>query len=183
MDTSTGSAPLLSEICISPKVISKQKGFNYKFTLYANNDFKKSVLDPVLNLTNEIADTAELFVRSIQMYKFHDINVKTKKNVLMSKHDMEVDKVGIIANGELRKILQSGKVPKEEISLLMDKGYSLTEFGLGYSLLVRKDKEYDRKRYYSKPLNINGVEYVMTSQWYERNKERLIEWIENYKTV
>jgi hypothetical protein len=35
-------------------------------------------------------------------------------------------------------------------------------------------------RYYAKPLNLNGKLYLLTSQWYERNKVKLIQWMTKF---
>ena len=51
------------------------KGFEYKFTLIANKDFKK-IVSSITALSDDIADTSELFLRSYQLYqacqKFED---------------------------------------------------------------------------------------------------------------
>lgn len=56
---------------------------------------------------------------------------------------------------------------------------------LNFPLLVRTGAEYDKARYYSEPLHINGAEYVMCSQWIERpeNNDRpyLMSWIREHQ--
>ena len=41
---------------------------NYKIRIIANEDFSDKVLEPVLNVLGDVADTSELFMRSLQMY-------------------------------------------------------------------------------------------------------------------
>mgnify|MGYP000243655899 CR=1 FL=1 len=70
---------------------------------------------------------------------------------------------------------------EEEIRLLQDAAYSKRTFDLQYPLLTRADGEYEKVRYYAKPLNIRGVKYVLCSQWFEKesNNDRpyLLRWI------
>ena len=40
---------------------------NFKFSLIANKGFKKDILTPVLNISDKVTDTNELFLRSYQM--------------------------------------------------------------------------------------------------------------------
>jgi hypothetical protein len=39
-------------------------GLNYKIRIIANEDFSNKVLEPVINVLGDVADTSELFVRS-----------------------------------------------------------------------------------------------------------------------
>ncbi len=65
-------------------------------------------------------------------------------------------------NRVLQPILKvSGGVSEEELTLLQDKGYCGKNLGISFPLLVRKDDEYDKARYYATPLTINGGEYVL----------------------
>ena len=42
-------------------------GFNFRFRILCNKDFKDKVLDPILEVSGGVADTNELFIRSYQM--------------------------------------------------------------------------------------------------------------------
>lgn len=45
-----------------------EQGFDFKVRIIANDEFDSSVLQPILLLSDGIADTSELFVRSYQMF-------------------------------------------------------------------------------------------------------------------
>lgn len=45
------------------------KGFFYRARVVANEDFNQEILQPVLGLSSDVADTSELFLRSYQMLK------------------------------------------------------------------------------------------------------------------
>lgn len=42
-------------------------GLNYKIRIITNEDFSDKVLAPVLNVLGDVADTSELFMRSLQI--------------------------------------------------------------------------------------------------------------------
>lgn len=65
------------------------KDWNYKFELkiISNNDFKSSVLEPLLDdVSVEVSDTSELFMRSYQLirsvYKINKNKIKKRKGII-----------------------------------------------------------------------------------------------------
>ena len=44
-------------------------GFSFTARILANDDFRAEVLEPILKLSGDVADTSELFLRSYQMYR------------------------------------------------------------------------------------------------------------------
>lgn len=47
-------------------------GFSFVAKVVANDDFNQQILRPVLNLSSNVADTSELFLRSYQMLKMFE---------------------------------------------------------------------------------------------------------------
>ena len=47
---------------------SKEIGYEFDIQLYFNEDFRTSVLEPVLNVSEKVNDTSELFMRSYQLW-------------------------------------------------------------------------------------------------------------------
>ncbi len=48
--------------------------FKFDFRLFANDDFENDILSPVIRLSKNVADTSELFMRSIKMFRlFPDV--------------------------------------------------------------------------------------------------------------
>lgn len=182
-------------------LIMHELGFEFKFRLIANDNFSNLVLNPILLVGDDTADTSELFMRSYKMLSMFDRksnslqNSKTleKKQVCKEKNnnfiknydDYAEFKVGQIARFVMTKILASGKVGSDEISNLQNERYSKLNLHLNYAALVREDDEYQKERYYSKPMLINGVYYKLCKEWYEKepNNDRpyLIDWIKKYK--
>lgn len=179
--------------------IFKQLNLNFKVRIIANNEFNDSVLKPILLVSEGIADTSELFVRSYQMFTMftetpYRMHQPRKNHALTTEHENTVDykntsiykelKVGKLAGVILRKMLEAGAASEDEVKLMQQLEYSKQCFGLNYPLLVRSDNEYERVRYYVKPLVIYDIEYMLCSQWFEvpSNNDRpyLIHWIENH---
>jgi hypothetical protein len=107
-------------------------------------------------------------------------------NVLRSKP------VGIIAKQYLGQVLENGDLDVEIIKFLQDKNYSKNTFDINYPIIKRIksslptiEESIDhlgRNRYYAKPLKIYGSYYLLTSQWYDRNKTYLIKWLMNHSS-
>lgn len=171
---------------------------NFKARLIANEDFYNSVLQPILIVSENVADTSELFMRSYQMYKMfaHDTDISAhskgkSKRARACETVAFVDesryselKIGKLANTVLRRILEEGNLTDIELQNLQKAAYSKSTFDLNYPLLAKKSSNFDSVRYYAHPLRIRGEEYYLCSQWFETaaNNDRpyLIRWIEQH---
>ena len=179
-----------------------REGYGFKVRLIANEEFESSVLKPILLISDGISDTSELFIRSYQMFKMFDNEAAAPKGVTASAETVERSnegrpseeqedsvyrelKVGKLAQIVLGRMREEGRASEEEIRLLQDAAYSKRTFDLQYPLLTRADGEYEKVRYYAKPLNIRGVKYVLCSQWFEKesNNDRpyLLRWIKSHQ--
>ena len=187
--------------------IMQEMGFEFDFRIIANSDFSNLVLEPILEVSGNVADTAELFMRSYQMLSLFDKKElksiekveKEKRKIISNTYQSSKEyidnknnqdeyvelKVGQIARIIMREILESGRVVAEEISRLQSEKYSKDYLGLNYAALVKADSEYEKVRYYAVPILINGIYYKLCSQWYEvpANDDRplLIDWIRKFR--
>ena len=178
-------------------------GLEYDVKILANEAFEGEILDPVLQLSKEVSDTNELFMRSIQMCNLFYIN-KEKRNIpLKSKVNsdnkiaqsqadcipgFENMKIAEIVRTELVKILENEIYSPAIIEKMQTKEYSKENFDLQYSLLLKKNDLQTRPvRYMAKPIvNIHGQEYYLCSEWYEKpggNNDRpyLLNWIKTHR--
>lgn len=167
--------------------ILQSHGYAYQVRLIANEDFETQVLKPILLLSEDVADTAELFMRSYQMYRLFTTTERMPHSHAASVQTVSDDayaelKVGKIANTILRTRLEAGYATAEEIHHMQDKAYSRQVFGINFPLLVKAGSDYDKARYYSTSLKINGEIYYLCSQWVESavNNDRpyLIAWLD-----
>lgn len=169
--------------------ILKQQGFDFTARIIANDDFNESVLKPILLVSDGVADTSELFLRSYQMYKMFSTTVAIPKATRRTTAQPETGditelKIGKMAQIVLRRMLEDGAASEDEVTFMQTADYSKQLFDLQFPLLIKAGAEFDSIRYYTKPLTIRGEQYYLCSQWYETsaNNDRpyLLRWIENH---
>jgi hypothetical protein len=56
-----------------------EAGFEFVVSVVANQDFNDQILSPVINISGDVADTSELFLRSHQMLKLFDTSTVKPK--------------------------------------------------------------------------------------------------------
>lgn len=189
------------EPCISDlNDIFTENGFDFIFCVLANEGFNDQVLQPILNASKGISDTAELFLRSYQMFTmFSDerprresAQAKAPRKASTGSAPIEDEyinsdaycefKIGQLAQRVLGRMLREGAASDLEIELMQTADYSKTNFDLQYPLLQKYDGGGTIVHYYANPLTINGVQYRMCCEWFERegaNNDRpyLLRWI------
>ena len=83
--------------------------------------------------------------------------------------------------GELARREFTARIPsfsKDILNKLQDVAYCKEEFGLNYPVLSKKlIKTSKKNRYYVPPVG----EYYICSEWYDRHKERLEDWLSRHK--
>ena len=193
-----GQLTLLEPYVAQINRIFFSEGYSFHVRLICNEDFQKTVLEPILLVSGDVADTSELFLRGFQMYSmFADRTVSSpaasqkisSKEAVSRSDDMSITyrelKIGKLANTVLRGILQAGGVSSDELKLMQEKEYSKRVFDLQYPVLVKAGAEYESVRYYSNPITIGGERYYLCSQWFETtaNNDRpyLEKWIAQHQ--
>lgn len=171
-------------------------GFSFTFRIIANDDFRDKVLAPILKASNGVADTNELFIRGYQMMQMFEKKTTAAGKAIAptTPHTQTTEeeeetyaemKIGKVAQLVMRPILESGRLSDSEVQQLQSKSYCNETLNLNFPLLVRADAEYDTARYYKDPVCVNGIDYVMCSQWVERpdNNDRpyLMRWIREHR--
>lgn len=107
---------------------------DFKFESYVMGISKSKILEPVVDILDDVADTSELFMRSLQMYnlfadkrtrftgmsrkpKIDDNRTESIEKITGADNFNEM-KIGAIVRTELRKLLEDGMVSNEEIQLM-----------------------------------------------------------------
>ncbi|MEG0181154.1 MAG: hypothetical protein RR898_01465 [Clostridium sp.] len=181
--------------------VLREKGLDFKVRVIANEDFSDKILEPILNTLGDVADTSELFMRSLQMYNMFADKRKTRvakaleprstakvSNRLEAIEYTGIDgldemKIGVIVRTVFRRMLESGQVSREEIELMQTKDYSKETFDIQYPLLQRASLTNYKspRRYYSGAIKVYDEEYFLCSEWYEvdANNDRpyLLKWL------
>jgi hypothetical protein len=174
----------------------REVNLNYKIRIIANDDFKEHIFSPLLMVLNNVADTSELFMRSLQLYMLTGgmqntmplpkSIVKPLLPSIITDDPFSEMKIGVIAKTVFRNILESGKIPEDEIERMQDKDYSKDTFGIQYPVLRKTNNPNSKKpdRYYAKSIKIYDQYYFICSEWVERhdNNDRpyLIKWLKSY---
>lgn len=180
--------------------VFKHLGFSFEFRLIANEEFDTNVLKPILFVSEDVADTSELFMRSYQLFKMFGSyktisrqssnRVQTKTSVAIDLGDVDDNllselKVGEIARKVFAPMLENGVATEDEIKWMQDVDYSKQFFGLNYPVLIKTNSVQKESRYYSQLLNIYGEKYRLCSEWFEtsQNNDRpyLLKWIANHQ--
>lgn len=116
------------------KILS-HPNMDYDIHIIANNDYNEKILLPALEMIDDITDTSESFMRSLQLYNmFLTINAFTKEQSIRKSPKVitpmvyeaiqaqditgHEEKIGDIARGKLLDTLESGQISMAEIEML-----------------------------------------------------------------
>lgn len=136
---------------------------------------------------NILRDLFEYFEFDFQDLKFL-IKSKQKNNI-----DFDIDDentynaitCGALAYHLFLKLLTKKKLSQQEIQLLMTKEYSRQNFKkVAYPVLAlsydSNRGQSDHFRYYRQPVNIDGIDYFISSQWFDASRADLIAYYKKF---
>lgn len=183
----------LEDVVQQASVVAKNNDLNFRFRFLGNQDFEEKVISPVVSLSNEVADTSELFMRSIQLYSLFG-NKKRAINSNATSKVVEVSdeiKIGQLVRTTFNRLFSQKLFSDEVLNNLQDANYSKRTFGIPYPALKKinpdeptakqKLDHKGRARYWSDEF-ANG-KYLLCSQWYERHRKKFLEWLSNIDRV
>ncbi len=96
-------------------------------------------------------------------------------------------KIGKLVLTVMNFALNEKLISELELIKLQDKEYSKFTFDVIYPILKKVNprksiKENtlvnDYQRYYIKPIEFNGVQYILTNEWKEYNRTDFMKWVE-----
>lgn len=169
-----------------------KENLDYKIRIIANHDIKEHILSPLLSVLNNVADTSELFMRSLQLYMLMEGTKSSISSVPLPNNPIDDSdlfsemKIGVIVRTVFRNALEIGKVPKDVIEKMQDKAYSKEKFDIQYPILQKANIINGKKpnRYYAETVRIFDEDYFICSEWFEKptNNDRpyLIKWLKDY---
>lgn len=181
--------------------IVKDLNLDFEFIVYGNEDFKENIFLPVISLSRSVADTSELFMRSLQMYNMFmdDTSVtprsqtiqppkKIKPSTTSNTNETDEIKIGVFVRTSIANLITNDQLTAEMLEWLSSKKYCKETFDINYPLLKklessvplaeqRKINSYDR--YWKEVLTINGEKYLLCNDWYDRNRVKFQTWLEN----
>lgn len=167
--------PLIDQGIIDLENELRKLGYGFVFRVICDQskpDFQTEIMDPIIGIINNVSDTNELFVRSVQLLHMY-YRCASKATATAP---VRTKRVGAIANNDLRSVLvSSSKVTSNDISDLQNKVICKGLFGIDYPVLDKSP--IDKNRYYKRAVNIKSIDYYLCSQWYERHRQALENWI------
>ena len=182
---------LLETSIVHLEKILQDHGLNYTLRLICNDNFKTTILDPLMKTSSNINDTSELFIRSYQLYNmFYKQSTGGKQSQKENEDNFSKDpdewkeyKIGMVAKKLLRLMLEESAANPQEIEQMQDKDYSKKIFGLSYALLLKKESEppCTPKHYYAIPITIYDHQYYLCNEWKTPMRPMLEKWIKEHK--
>ena len=156
-------------------------GFEYNFRLIANADFSEYVLNPIIEISANVADTSELFMRAFQLSnlckKESKKSVNKQINELSKNTSFNEFKIGITVKNKLNNLFSNKLLSNEEISRLKEADYCKKVFNLNFPLLIDKNvSRYDKNGYGRYWDIVFDDKYFACSQWYEDQRSKFENW-------
>lgn len=147
----------------------------YSAVQEAQREFAKSAICQLKNAIPELF--SETCLSKLSREDSNQLSVKVPD-------DSKSQKSGTIVKEQLIPLLETGGASIEEIDDFLTIDGSKRAFGLsGFALLSEKVNEDTHCRYYKTPIVIRGKQYFICSQWYERNRPKLVAWIQTHKIL
>jgi len=146
-----------------------KKSSKSKIVAYHNTPESKKRLNEIYKHRDEINALMRLYSEECLRFAFDA--------------EMSMKKIADIAQADIPPIIKK----KKNIHLindLLDENYCKTKLKVYYPILspVRVKDSKGRDRYYATPVKIGRKNYYLCSQWYERSREPLLNWLwENRK--
>ena len=103
-----------------------------------------------------------------------------------SENELKKEKIGELVRATLPIILSENLLTEIEIKKLQEYDYSKLSLDMNYPVLKKIDQTLsilenrmikDHTRYYSGVFDNGENEYLISSEWYERNLEDYIKWL------
>lgn len=129
---------------------------------------------------------------TVSDYKEHAginmVPVKGKKVKKISSSDTDdTEKIGKFVRRTFKDLVAQDKLSEEMIENLLEDKYSQDTFGLKLPFLKAIDKTKNLReqlvdengyvRYWTSPLEIYGIDYCVSKEWYENQRFRYLRWL------
>lgn len=164
----------------------------FRLRLLANQRFADEILIPVLDRASTVADTSELFLRAQQLVRLFDVQLRhparSTRGTSRLSETTGGGRIGQHVRQTMSELAATGRLSSEVIERLRDAAYCKQTFGLGYPFLRALDdrrswrsQRMDRNgygRYWTVPLKVEGHEFLMCSQWFDKQREPFDRWVE-----
>lgn len=100
--------------------------------------------------------------------------------------DLNRLKIGVLVKATMPYILEMELISPIEVNKMTKDDYSKMIFDMNYPVLKKVDESKsitenrtvgDYTRYYAEPYDFKDSQYLISSEWYDRNQEDYIRWL------
>lgn len=175
---------------------------DFNFEVIANEDFRTKIFNPIMLLSKNVADTSELFMRSVQLSQLFEGNRGLEK---IENHEKtasfqtalgeefvgyEEIRIGLLVRSTFPDLVKNEIIGVSDIAELVNQDYCKTTFNLNYPFLKRLDRTKDLAkqrfegvypRYYVNPITIFSNDYYLCQEWFEHSKPLYLSWLNKVK--
>jgi hypothetical protein len=137
---------------------------------------------------NELIEEIKKFRISLQL--FSDVLSKAETKIETPKKEIQIDtfkdeSIGKLVQRYIFKILEFCFSKDEtELIKLLNKDSSKQLFGINYPFLIEVDKNSEKiDRYWKTKYTFNNRNFVITSEWYNWNREKFINYLKNNNLI
>ena len=177
------SVPLRDAMC-GLETFCETHGLSAECRIIANEYFFDEIVEPVRCVSGDVADTSELFMRSMQLLGLSERSGKRGDDIQLdpppeTRVAAEMP-IGKLVREEFARLFNENRLHSEDIANLCCAKFSKDTLGLRYPTLVEMtdpQARYDTAghcRYYSQ---VFGQKYWLCNDWYERNRKRFLDWL------
>lgn len=174
--------PLVEAVNATQRFLDANQ-FPVKCRLIANEDFEKTILAPVCEIADKVADTSELFLRSFQLLRLFPKSTNPWPRTVRSstKNAGDEPRIGELVRERMHELLDSGELSSENLSNLLEEAFSKCTFGLNYAMLKKVlpgdvDEQRFVNRYARYWKEVFGGGFLVCKEWHERNRQPFLSW-------
>ena len=181
----TGYLGMSESYLSDAQTLVRNAGLDFKIRLVANGEFRTTVLQPVIEIVQLVADTSELFMRSLQLNNMFLQGDGQKGPVLKNRtladnlDGLNGMKIGVLVRTELTRMFENGEVHPTEIQSMLTSEYSKRVFNIRFPLLCKPPFPGETPyRYWRNAVDSHGGEYFVCSQWLESHRPYFLKWLQ-----
>lgn len=172
-------------------LVAQSRYANIEIELYFNERFTSDIYIPLMDEMDELNDDNDLFMRAMNLASLAEGHRTTSTTSVAVPSTTPTSSTSAtrtrrgenkeIVLGTLTSVVKNGKMTPALIDALKTSSYTKSNFKLPiYPLLVLvsdfASTGYERCRYYSESIEINGDNYYVCSQWVPERIEKLKSW-------
>ena len=87
--------------------------------------------------------------------------------------------IGVVVKESIKYLMANELLSDQDICDLLDQKFSYNKLGCWLPALSVQPDSYNKKRYYRDPLQYKGNHYYLCSEWYRKDRERIVTWVKS----